>query len=161
MLKKRVQAFTADMFVIVLTNYALMTSFTQFIKTIFFHFPFKAQLFLVHKFNMINSVSLLSIMFSYFSIFYFVTNGKTFGKMLLGLKVQTDNEEMTLVEAMKRSAAYTFCSVTGSFLFALPYLRKDKKSLADLISKTTVVLDEMPETKPELALAEEEHKEAA
>jgi uncharacterized RDD family membrane protein YckC len=105
MLKKRVQAFTADMFVIVLANYALMTSFTQFIKTIFFHFPFKAQLFLLHKLNMINSVSLLSIMFSYFSIFYFVTNGKTFGKMLLGLTVKSAHDEMSLPEAMKRSAA--------------------------------------------------------
>lgn len=142
MLKKRVQAFTADMFIIVLSNYALMTAFTQFVKTVFFHFPFKAQLFLIHKLNTIHSVTLLSLMFSYFSVFYFVTNGKTFGKMLLGLKVQSENEEMTLTESMKRSITYIFCSMTGSFLFSLPYFRKDHRSLADIISNTTVVLDE-------------------
>jgi uncharacterized RDD family membrane protein YckC len=141
MLKKRVQAFTADMFIIILTNFALMTSFTQFIKTVFFHFPFKAQLFLVHKLNMINSVTLLSIMFSYFSIFYFVTNGKTFGKMLVGLTVHSSSEEMTLIESMKRSIAYIICAMTGSFLFAIPYFRKDKRSLADIFSGTSVSVD--------------------
>ena len=142
MLKKRVQAFTADMFIIVLTNYALITAFSEFVKTVFFHFPFRAQLFLIQKLNTINSVTLLSLMFSYFSIFYFVTNGKTFGKMLLGLKVQSTNEEMTLTEAMKRSFSYIVCAMTGSFLFSLPYFRKDHRSLADIISKTSVVLDE-------------------
>jgi uncharacterized RDD family membrane protein YckC len=163
MLKKRVQAFTADMFIIVLSNYALIAAFTQFVKTVFFHFPFKAQLFLIHKLNTINSVTLLSLMFSYFSVFYFVTNGKTFGKMLLGIKVQSENNEMTLVEAMKRSFSYIFCAMTGSFLFALPYLRKDHRSLADIFSKTNVVLDEV---KVELKVVDEvkevtEEKEAA
>lgn len=142
MLKKRVQAFTADMFIIVVTNYALTTAFTRFLKTVFFHFPIKTQLFLIHKFNMINSVTQLSIMFSYFSIFYFVTNGKTFGKMLLGLSVQSPAGEMTLFESMKRSFSYILCAMTGSFLFALPFLRKDQRSLADIISKTTVISDE-------------------
>lgn len=152
MLKKRVQAFTVDMFVIILANYTLMTSVTQFIKTVFFHFPFKAQLFLINKLNTINSVTLLSLMFSYFSIFYFVTNGKTFGKMLLGLRVKSSSEEMTLPEAMKRSLSYIVCAMTGSFLFSLPYFRKDQKSLADIFSKTSVTLDE---EKVELQLVEE------
>jgi hypothetical protein len=43
---------------------------------------------------------------------------------------------------MKRSAAYIVCAMTGSFLFSLPYFRKDHKSLADLISKTSVVTDD-------------------
>lgn len=151
MLKKRVQAFTVDMFVIVLANYALMTSFTQFIKTVFFHFSFKTQFFFIHKLNTINSVTILSLMFSYFSIFYFVTNGKTFGKMLVGLKVKSASEEMTLPEAMKRSFSYIVCAMTGSFLFTIPYFRKDQKSLADIFSKTSVIFDE---AKPELQLVE-------
>jgi uncharacterized RDD family membrane protein YckC len=141
MLKKRVQAFTIDMFVIILTNYALITSFTQFLKTIFFHLPTRSQLFLISKFNMMNSISLLSIMFAYFSLFYFVTNGKTFGKMLVGLRVVSPKGEITLVEAMKRSISHIFCAMTGSILFALPFMRKDDKSLADLFSKTYVISD--------------------
>lgn len=152
MLKKRVQAFTIDMFIIVLANYALITSYTQFIKTVFFHFPLKAQLFFVQKLNTINSVTLLSLMFSYFSIFYFSTNGKTFGKMLLGLKVKSSHDEMTLPEAMKRSISYIVCAMTGSFLFYLPYIRKDNKSLADLFSKTSVILDD---EKTDLKIVEE------
>jgi uncharacterized RDD family membrane protein YckC len=91
---------------------------------------------------MINSVTLLTIMFSYFSIFYFVTNGRTFGKMLLGLSVKSAHEEMTLNEAMIRSFSYFVCAMTGSFLFCLPFLRKDKRSLADILSKTNVVSDD-------------------
>jgi uncharacterized RDD family membrane protein YckC len=80
-------------------------------------------------------------MFSYFSIFYFVTNGKTFGKMLVGLTVHSSSEEMTLIESMKRSIAYIICAMTGSFLFAIPYFRKDKRSLADIFSGTSVSVD--------------------
>lgn len=161
MLKKRVQAFTIDMFIVVLANYALMTSFTQFVKTIFFYFPIRTQLFLIQKLNMINSVSLLSIMFAYFSIFYFVTNGKTFGKMIFGLTVKSSHAEMTLTESMKRSFSYLLCAMTGSFLFALPYFRKDKKSLADLFSKTSVgTEDEKSEVKIDLLENYEEDQAA-
>ncbi len=111
---------------------------------------------------MMNSISLLSIMFAYFSLFYFVTNGKTFGKMLLGLRVVSLQGEITLVEAMKRSISHIFCAMTGSILFALPFMRKDDKSLADIISKTYVISDNdkikllvLPATPSEDAIVEE------
>lgn len=141
MLKKRVQAFTIDMMIIVVTNYALVKSFTHFLRVVFFHLPITSQMFLIKKFNMFNSISILSIAFAYFSIFLYVTNGKTFGKMILGLTVKSENGEITLPEAMKRSFTYIACAMLGSVLFALPFIRKDQKSLADIISKTTVVSD--------------------
>lgn len=142
LLKKRTWAMTMDLFIVTATNYFLMAAFTNFIRTVFFHFPIKAQLFLIQKFTMMTSVTMLSLMFAYFSLFYYVTNGRTMGKTIFGLKVvNEDHSEITLFQAMKRSFSYFVCVIFGSFLFALSFIRKDQKSLADLFSSSSVVLD--------------------
>lgn len=142
LLKKRTWAMTTDLFIVMTTNYFLMAAFTNFIRTVFFHFPLKAQLFLVHKFSMMTSVTMVSLMFTYFSLFYYVTNGRTMGKTIFGLKVvNADQSEITLFQAMKRSFAYFTCAMLGSFLFGLSFLRKDQKSLADLFSSSSVALE--------------------
>ena len=91
---------------------------------------------------MMSSVSLMSLTFAYFSIFYFATNGRTMGKTLFGLKVVSLDGEITIKQAMQRSIAYFTCAFFGSFLFALSFIRKDDKSLADIFSGTTVTYDE-------------------
>lgn len=142
MLKKRVYAMTMDLFIVTATNYFLMASFTNFVRTVFFHFPLKAQIFLIHKFSMMTSVAMMSLMFAYFSLFYFVTNGRTMGKTMFGLKVvNADQSDLTLPQSMKRAFAYFTCVMLGSFLFAMSYIRKDQKSLADLFSGSSVALD--------------------
>jgi uncharacterized RDD family membrane protein YckC len=146
-LSKRVYAFTTDLAIIVITNYFLMAAFTRFVQTIFFHFPIRTQLFLIQKMQMMTSVSLLSLTFAYFSLFYFLTNGHTMGKTLFGIKVQSPTGEITLKQSILRSLAYFTCAITGSFLFALSYIRKDQKSLADVFSGTTVALDDEKEVK--------------
>ena len=141
-LKKRVYAFTADLGIVVVANYFLMASFNQFVRTVFFYFPFKVQMFLISKMAVMTSLSLMSLTFAYFSLFYFVTNGRTVGKSFFGLQVKNKNgEELTLTQSMLRALAYFTCAITGSFLFALSYIRKDEKSLADVFSNTTVGLD--------------------
>ncbi len=138
-LKKRVYAFTTDLSIIVVANYFFMASFNHFVQTVFFHFPIRVQLLLINKMATISSVSLMSLTFAYFSLFYFLSNGQTMGKALFGLQVKNHNgEELTLEQSMIRSASYFACAMTGSFLFALSFIRKDEKSLADIFSKTIV-----------------------
>lgn len=161
-LKKRVYALTADLGIIVFTNFFLMASFNQFIHTVFFHFPFEAQLFLIKKMSIINSISLMSLTFTYFTLFYFVTNGRTMGKTLLGLQVKNlDGSELTLNQSILRSLAYFTCAIMGSFLFALSYIRKDEKSLADIFSGSIVGHDSYDEvaqgTEFQLSLIKAEH----
>jgi len=142
LLKKRTWAMTLDLFIVTATNYFLMAAFTNFVRTVFFHFPIKAQIFLVHKFSMMTSVSMLSLLFAYFSLFLYVTNGRTMGKTIFGLKViNEDQSEITLIQAMKRSFSYFTCMMFGSVLFGLSFIRKDQKSLADLVSSSSVVLE--------------------
>jgi len=138
-LKKRVYAFTTDLSIIVVANYFFMASFNHFIQTVFFHFPIKIQLFLIKKMAILSSVSLMSLTFAYFSLFYFLSNGQTMGKAMLGLQVKNrSGEELTLQQSIIRAASYFICAMTGSFLFALSFIRKDEKSLADIFSNTFV-----------------------
>lgn len=161
-LKKRVYAFTSDLGIVVVANFFLMAAFNQFIQTVFFHFPFKMQLFLINKMAVMSSISLMSLTFAYFSLFYFVTNGRTMGKTLFGLQVKNgDGSDLTLAQSMLRSFAYFTCAMTGSFLFALSYIRKDEKSLADVFSGSTVGYDVYEEkaqgTEFQLSLLEAQH----
>lgn len=139
LLRRRVYAFTCDLSLVVITNYFLMASFTQFIRTVFFHFPLNVQLFFFNKMATLSSISLMSFSFAYFSLFYYLTNGHTMGKSLFGLQVKNENgDEITLKQAMLRSVSYFICAMLGSFLFALSYIRKDQKSLADVFSGSIV-----------------------
>lgn len=145
-LKKRVYALTSDLGIIVVANYFLMASFTHFIQTVFFHFPIKMQMFLISKLAVMSSISLMAITFTYFSLFYFMTNGRTMGKTIFGLQVKNENgSELTIQQSMFRALAYFTCAMTGSFLFALSYIRKDQKSLADVFSGTFVGLETVDE----------------
>jgi uncharacterized RDD family membrane protein YckC len=162
-LKKRVHAFTFDLFLILGMNYFLMASFTDFLKVMFFHFPIHTQLMLIHKFKYIHSLSLISIMFAYFSIFYYASNGQTMGKMITGLRVKAKNEEMSLKESLTRAFSYVVCAWFGSVLFITSFVRKDQKSVADLFSGTSVIVDEVkasvPQTEFQLTLMDfENHK---
>ena len=150
LLKKRIYALTMDFFIVVVTNYFLMASFTNFLKTVFFSFPLRAQMFLIQKLAVMSSISLMSLTFAYFSLFYFVTNGRTMGKTMFGLKVVTaDNSEITLKQSLQRAFAYFACAMFGSFLFALSFIRKDNKSLADVLSGTTVAYEATEKAKAE------------
>lgn len=157
MLKKRTLAFTIDLGIVITTNYFLMAAFTDFLKIVFFHFPIRTQLLLIHKFKLFNSVSLLSLMFAYFTVFYFVTNGKTMGKMIMGLKVKSNNSELTIGQCMTRAISYIFCAWFASIPFIISFIRKDQKSLADLFSSSIVEQTEnqsviTPQTEFQLSL---------
>jgi len=139
-LKKRINAFTVDLAIIVSFNYFLMASFTNFLKIVFFHLNIQTQIYLLEKFTLINSVSLLGIMFAYFSIFYFTTNGKTMGKMIFDLHIKNATDtELSLKESMVRAFSYTLLSPMA-FLLTLPLFTKNLKGLPDYFSNTEVVL---------------------
>ena len=134
-LKKRTYALTIDLAIIVVTNAFLVSSFNHFTRTVFFHLPVKMQLLVVDKAAYMASVSMMGLVFSYFTLFYYLTDGRTLGKSLFHLRaVNADGSEMSLKQAMFRALATFTCAVTGSFLFALSYIRKDEKSLADVFS---------------------------
>jgi len=141
-IKRRVYALTVDLGIIVLTNAFLVGAFNQFTRTVFFHLPFKMQLMLMQKSAYMASISMMSLTFAYFTLFYFCTNGRTLGKTIFHLRaVNSDRSEISLKQSIMRALAYFTCAIFGSFLFALSYIRKDEKSLADIFSGMTVIED--------------------
>lgn len=140
LLKKRVYAITIDLGIIVTTNAFLVSAFNQFTRTVFFHLPVKMQLVLVAKSAYMASISLMALTFAYFTLFNFLTDGRTLGKSFFGIKASsTSGEELTLKQSMLRASAQFTCAMLGSFLFALSWIRKDEKSLADIFAGTIVI----------------------
>lgn len=138
-LRRRVYALTTDLGIIVATNAFMVSAFNQFTRTVFFHLPFKMQMTVISKSAYMASISTMALTFAYFTLFYFCTNGRTLGKTFFGLRaVNADKSEMTLKQSIYRALAYFTCAMAGSFLFALSYIRKDEKSLADIFSGMTV-----------------------
>lgn len=72
----------------------------------------------------------------------------------MGLQVKNkDSSPLTLWQSISRSLGYILGSVTGFFLFALSWFRKDEKSLADLFSGSYVgEQDEIVPSKTEFEL---------
>jgi uncharacterized RDD family membrane protein YckC len=141
--KKRVYALTFDFLVITVCNYFLMTAATNFIKTVFFHFPTNFQIMIINKISIMTSISMAIFTFAYFSLFCFLTNGHTLGKSIFNLRVKSNNgSEITLNQSILRTLGYFTCILTGDFLLALSFIRKDEKSLADVFSNTSVVSED-------------------
>lgn len=142
LLNKRGYAFGIDFAIIVMTNYTITHLFTLTLTHLFYGLG-------AHSFNhMINSVwsfshySILALAFAYFSLFNYLNEGKSFGKMIIGLKVKNiDDSPLTLVQSMTRSFLNVASFKIFFFIFYVALIRKDTKSLSDLICKTVVDFD--------------------
>jgi uncharacterized RDD family membrane protein YckC len=81
----------------------------------------------------------------FFFISYFTLSvglfGNTVGKFILKIKVvnEKDLSELTMPQAYWRSMGYLMSSWTYMVGFILPWVRKDKKALHDLLCGTLVV----------------------
>jgi len=78
----------------------------------------------------------------YFTVFTSVTNGRTPGKKLLGIRVlQMDASRLTLWESFSRYGGYTAGLATGLLGFLQIYWDRNRQAVHDKISGTFVVRD--------------------
>lgn len=91
-----------------------------------------------------------AIFIGYFSVGFYSFDGKTFGKKLMKLVAVPNNYiddpeeqdfQMTWRQALMRSFGYLGCYLSFGVLFALPFARKDRKSLSEIMSDTTVITE--------------------
>jgi len=153
LLKKRTFAFTIDLALILILNKAVVLSYTNFIRTIFYQLTTHTQQKILTSYDLFQLSTLWIVFWSYFILSYYLGEGKTPGKIIFGLQTfsQKINTGLTLTESLMRTMAQFFCIATGFFLLALPYFRKDNKSLADIISNTWVAEESSLETGTNLA----------
>ncbi len=140
MLKKRTYAFSVDFALILVLNKAAVLSYTNFIRTIFYQLAPQTQHKILLSYDYVQFSTLWIVFWSYFVLSYYLGEGKTPGKIFFGLQTFSSktNDGLTLTESLVRTMGHFVCLVTGLFLFAMPFLRKDQKSLADIISETWV-----------------------
>lgn len=140
LLKKRTYAFSLDMALVLLLNKAITLSYTNFLRTVFYQLAPQTQTKVLLSYNYVTLSTLWIVFWAYFVLSYYLGQGKTPGKLIFEIQTfsKKTNDGLTLTESLVRTMGHFVCMITGLFLFALPYLRKDQKSLADIISDTWV-----------------------
>ncbi len=141
---KRIHAFTVDLFFIFVLKQITVSSFLRSLDLIFFKLPFKFQFLLTKEFAIFSNLTLLSIFFTYFTLFTFLSNGRTPGKYIFGLRVFAKNHELTLFQCIGRTLTNLFCV----FTFCLPFLatiyKKNNQGPSEIFSKTYVGFERKP-----------------
>ncbi|TNF27276.1 MAG: RDD family protein [Deltaproteobacteria bacterium] len=150
-MKKRVYATTLDLFLVGLINKAMLFTYLNFMKSFYYQLPFSLQYRLENGLVSISTLSLFVVFWGYFMLSYYWGEGKTPGKMLLGLKVYSPSFKyhgqyhLTLFEAFARTAGYFFCYASFGLLYGIAFMTPDRKGIPDWFSGTQVVTDEQME----------------
>lgn len=143
LLKKRVMAFSIDLFAILLINKFMTLSFMFYIEK--YSWPVYRMLkSSAHLINEAEVVTLLLIYCSYFFMSMFLSQGKTLGKTAVGLRVIDPQTlgQISYSQAMLRTMGYTLCYLGGLILFVLPFMNKKNKGVPDWLSSTQVISEE-------------------
>jgi uncharacterized RDD family membrane protein YckC len=90
--------------------------------------------------KLFNDVVMMIVFSAYMCLSLWYSNGSTVGKKLLKLKVvlSSGQQNWSFSQALARSCAYSLSYLLLGAGFALALVRKDKKSLHDLVSKSFV-----------------------
>ena len=85
---------------------------------------------------------------SYFALSYFMSEGKTLGKIIFGLQISTNNQKrLELKHCLLRSIGYYFCYLPMAVLFIIPFIRSDQRGIPDWLSGTSVSLNKKQDKK--------------
>ena len=142
MLKDRSYAFITDLFLIGIINRAIMFTYGNFVRTFFYQMPYNVQRNLSDKMVEATTISFLVVFWGYFLLSYYLSEGRTPGKIMFHLKVQsphTHEGQLSLKACMLRTLGYFVALPSFFTLLAIPFFRKDKKGIPDLFSNTFVM----------------------
>ena len=138
-MRKRTYGFLIDLFLILMIQKSITFTFNNFFNTFFYHLPNEIQAQLIKGIDSSNLLILLIVFWGYFILSYYLGNGQTPGKMIVGLKIQSDTNELSLSQCTMRTLGYFICYVTCCILFIIPFLTKNQNGIPDWISNTKVI----------------------
>lgn len=139
-LRRRVNAFIVDLLLISMIRSICLYSYLSFMGK-YFSAPVVDYDFFSNLFILGNFLTIVIFM-GYFICCYYMGNGKTLGKLLFKLRVQsskTNDSNLSLNECFLRSLGYLFCYLNFFILFLVVFVTKDEKGIPDWISSTMVV----------------------
>lgn len=143
-------AFIIDLLTISLIKVSIHSAYALFLNQYFAPVNNGHKTILLEG-NIILHLSLfLIIYFSYFLFTSYILNGKTLGKIAMGLKIINDDfvtnpksliHELTLQQCFKRSFGYLLCYLSFGTFFIFNFSSEDKRGLPDYISSSRTVSD--------------------
>jgi len=146
-LRSRTYAFTIDLFLILTIEKIFTLGYFNFINTYFNLLPHEILNRINTNFAGMNVLCSVIIFWSYFLSSYYLGKGQTIGKMLFNINVKSKkfpHNPPNILEIFLRTCGYFFCYITGSLLFILPFVTKNKKGLPDWLSSTESCYKNVP-----------------
>ena len=137
-LKKRTFAFFLDFATITFLFKGILYAYSNFLIEIT-DISIEIQNEMLTDMYLIEFPIFTIIFCSYFALSYYMSDGKTPGKVLFNLKITTnDKTRLGLRHCILRSFGYYLCYLPMAMLFIIPYLRSDKRGIPDWLSGTSV-----------------------
>ncbi len=132
LIRPRIHAFLIDLMMIKLIYYGSIFCVLLFMTEL--NINWRYEDFAEIKGKSIACLYLIFVM--YFSLSFYLSNGKTVGKMFFGLKVYSldGNKELSLKQSFLRSLGYGFNTIFLFLPFALVFFNKQQKSPACFFS---------------------------
>lgn len=152
LLWKRVCAFFLDISFFGFIKISFISSYMVFMRKYFTHLPGTAKIEILDSLGRLELPLTLTLFFGYFFTSLWLTNGRTFGKWVMGLRTipnQFKNQpfKKNLIwnyqTLLTRTLGYFVCYLSGMSLFAINFFRADTKGVADLISSSTTLEEEV------------------
>ena len=172
-LKKRVYAFSFDLFLVALISKMVIYTYLNFMSSFFVQMPFIIQSKINQGIPTVHALTLMTTFWAYFFFSYYLAEGRTPGKIIFSLKVQSNDHheaDLSFKESFLRTLGYFLCYMSGVVLFLLPFFNRSSKGLGDWISNSHVLdFEDYLASKEESNIiflpppkkAEEEEKKAA
>lgn len=150
-LTKRVFAFGIDLATILLIKTSLHTAYALFINQFFSPLSSYQRASMIQGNISLHVLSFLAIYTSYFLYTAYILEGKTLGKMTLGLRVVSESFiqnhsqqdfHISLKDSIRRSIGYLLCYLSFGTFFIFNFSSEDKRGLPDYLSSSRTVSDD-------------------
>lgn len=139
-IKKRISAFLVDITVIYFLKFFSLVIYLRTLGTFIGFVPIEKKENIFSNLYLLDNFLFIVLFIGYFICCFFLTNGKTLGKLLFNLEVKNSQGEETFFDQyLLRTFAYLFCYLNGVFLLLIPLITKSGKGIPDWISGTEVV----------------------
>lgn len=140
LLRQRIYAFSIDLFAILSLNKILTVTYMGYLRE--FAWPMYRTFSDGH--HLVQEAEILTMLIlytNYFLVSLYLSQGKTLGKTLIGIRVVGEESmgQISLRQSFMRSLGYTLCYMGGLLLFALPFLNRKNKGVPDWLSHTHVI----------------------
>ncbi|MBT3586486.1 MAG: RDD family protein [Halobacteriovoraceae bacterium] len=142
-IRKRVWAFAIDLSLVLVTHKLIQLCYVYYVGNYLMAFDGPLKSLLAGNLGKIETFSTFIVFWCYFLGSYYLYGGRSVGKILFGLKVQSmtnpKQEHLSFQEVMMRSWGYFFCLQFFYLPFLACFLRRDQRGLQDWMSKTHIV----------------------